>query len=95
MAKNNQKFSGLTDEQVRSLFERIATTINLMAELCREKAEEHGDKEIALTFHALDTMLCGVGALADLPIGDTVVGDFATWMVGPIFHEARSTGGAA
>lgn len=81
------KFSGLSDDQVLSLFEKIATTANLMAEICRDKAEEFGGHEAALTFHALDTMLCGVGALADLPTGGNCVGGFADWMVGPMFNN--------
>jgi hypothetical protein len=36
------KFAGLTDAQVLCLFERIASTSNLLAEMCREKAEEFG-----------------------------------------------------
>ena len=81
------KFSGLSDDQVLSLFEKIATTVNLMADICREKAEEYGEHEAALTFHALDTMLNGVGALADLPTGGTCVGSFTDWMVGPSFKN--------
>lgn len=88
------KFSGLTDDQVLSVFKKIATTVNLMADICREKAEEYGDHEASLTFHALDTMLNGVGALADLPTGGTCVGSFTDWMVGPLFNQKRETAGA-
>lgn len=88
------KFAGLTDKQVLQLFERIATTANLMADICRDKAEEFGEHEAALTFHALDTMLNGVGALADLPTGGTCVGSFTDWMVGPLFNQKRETAGA-
>lgn len=81
------KFAGLSDAQVLSLFEQIATTSNLMAEMCREKAEELGEHDAALTFHALDTMLRGVGAMADMPTGGNCVGSFADWMVGPLFNK--------
>lgn len=91
MTTKNQKFSGLTDDQVLCLLERIATTINLMADLCREKAEEHGGDDIALSFHALETLLCGIGALADLPTGGAVVGGFSEWMVGPVFNSKLDT----
>ena len=85
------KFAGLSDDQVLKLFEKIATTVNLMAEICRDKGEEFGEHEAALTFHALDAMLCGVGALADLPTGGNCVGGFADWMVGPVFNSEQET----
>ena len=84
------KFSGLSDSQVLLLFKQIATTSHLIAGICRDKAEELGEHEAALTFHAIDTMLSGIGALADLPTGGDVVGDFADWMVGPIFRGDHS-----
>lgn len=80
------KFAGLTNEQVRMLFEKIATSMNLMADICRSKAEEYGAHDSAQTFHALDTMLCGVGAMADMATGGTVVGSFSDWMLGPCFN---------
>ena len=82
----NAKFSGLTDDQASKLFEKIATTSWLMAEMCRSKADEHGASDVALTFHALNTMLLGVGAMADMPSGGSMVGDFADWMVSPLFR---------
>jgi hypothetical protein len=93
MGKPNLKFSGLTDEQVLQLFEQIASTVDLMSSICREKADEHGNNQITSTFHALDTMLRGVGAMADMPTGGNCVGDFAAWMVGPNFN--KTTGGEA
>lgn len=85
----NPKFNGLTDDQVLSLLERVATNINLMASICRDKAEEHGSDDVAFTFHALDVMLCGIGALADLPTNGNVVGTFADWMIGPVFKKGE------
>ena len=86
------RFSGLTDDQVRMLFEKIATTANLMAEICRDKADEHGDHEdVAQTLHILETMLCGVGAMADIPTGGDCVGGLADWMVGPLFNRSKSS----
>ncbi len=87
----NPKFNGLSDDQVLSLFERVATNVNLLSSICREKAEEHGSDDVALTFHALDTMLCSIGALADLPSNGNVVGGFADWMLGPIFKKGADT----
>lgn len=81
------RFSGLSDEQVSKLFGQIASTVNLLAAICRDKAEEVGTHDSALTFHALDTMLLGVGALADMPSGGDCVGSFADWMVGPLFND--------
>ena len=93
MAKANHKFSGLSDEQVLQLFEKIASTVDLMSTICLEKADEHGGDQIAFTFHALDTMLRSVGAMADMPTGGNCVGNFAAWMVGPNFN--KTTGGEA
>ncbi len=84
------KFSGLTDEQVSMLFEQIASTVHLLASICRDKAEEFGNHESALTFHALDTMLLGVGAMADMPSGGGFVGGFADWMLGPLFNQPET-----
>lgn len=81
------RFAGLTDDQVLMLFGKIATTANLMAEICRGKAEEFGEHDVALTLHALDTMLSGVGAMADMPSGGDCVGGFADWMLGPCFKN--------
>lgn len=91
MADTSSKFHGLTENQVLKLCNQIASTADLLAELCRTKAEEHGEQPIALTFHALDTMLCGIGALADMPSGGSVVGSYADWMVGPLFKEGAKT----
>lgn len=95
MAKANPKFAGLTEDQVLQLCGQIASTANLMADICRDKAEEHGSQPVSTTFHALATMLCGIGALADMPSGGNCVGTFADWMVGPLFNPAQSNGGAS
>ena len=89
------RFDDLTDAQVLGLFERIASTVNLMAEICREKAEEVGTHDSVNTFHALDTMLRGVGAMADIPGGGHCVGDFTDWMLGPLFNDKREPASAA
>ena len=81
------KFAGLSDAQVLSLFEQIATTLNLLASMCREKGEALGGHDAALAFFAMENMLCGVGALADMPTGGNCVGSFADWMVGPLFNK--------
>lgn len=44
--------------------------------------------------NVMDAMLCGVGALADMPTGGTVIGDFAAWMVGPMFNRDRCEDGS-
>jgi hypothetical protein len=95
MTSVNPKFNGLSDEQVLRLFEQIATTISLVCELCREQAEIHGTEEVAYTFHAMDTMLRGVGALADHATGGDCIGDFAAWMLGPMFHQTQAQGATA
>ena len=94
MASKKTKFNGLTDDQVLMLFGQIASTVNLMADICRAEALRNGEHDVALTFHALDTMLCGVGALADHATAGDCVGDFAAWMVGPLFHPVQRVGGA-
>jgi hypothetical protein len=93
MTSKKPKFSGLTDEQVLMLFFQIASTVNLMAQICRNEAERHGANDVATTFHALDTMLLGVGAMADHATGGDCVGDLAAWLVGPLFHPAQRSGG--
>jgi len=95
MAIANPKFSGLSDDQVALLLEKIATTMNLMSELCRDAADRHGAGEAAYTFNALDTMLCGVGALADHATGGKIIGDFSAWMLGPMFDQVQQDWGAA
>lgn len=74
------KFAGLSDEQVLRIFTSIASKANMMADMCRAQADRSREHESALTFHALITMLCGIGALADMPTGGDVVGDCADWM---------------
>lgn len=93
MANTTTKIAGLTNDQMRMLFERIATSMNLMADLCRSKAEELGEHDAALTFNALDTMLCGVGAMADMATGGTIVGSFSDWMLGPNFNQVKDAKG--
>lgn len=90
-----QQFNGLTPEQVSRLLEQIATTVNLACDICRNEADRFSDHQSSYTLHALETMLCGVGALADLPGGGGVVGDFPAWLCGPLFNQAQSAGGAA
>ena len=83
------KFSGLSIDQALDLFKQIAVTVDLMADICRDKAEELGTHTAAQTFLALDVMLLGVGALADLPTGGSIKGPFADWMVGPGFSAEQ------
>lgn len=85
--RSKDQFNGLPPEQVHQILEKIATMANLMADMCREHAERAGVDDVAMSFHALDAMLCSVGALADMPTGGQVVGDFGDWMIGPLFHE--------
>jgi hypothetical protein len=94
MANKTNRFAGLSDDQVLVILSNIAATADLMAGICRERAEAAGTSEYALTFHALDTMLRGVGALADMPTGGNVCGDFQQWMLGPMFHQSQKSGGA-
>lgn len=91
MSVTTQKFSGLTDDQVRRVLSQIASQANLMSSMCRIEADKAGESDTAITFHALDTMLCSLGALADMPIGGDVGGGFADWMVGPLFEEKDVT----
>lgn len=90
MAKANPKFAGLTDEQVLLVLEQVASTIGLACDICRSEALRHGDHEVALSFHALDHMLTGVGALADMASGTNVIGDIYAWLCGPNFHTRDS-----
>lgn len=92
MTNKRQKFNGLTDEQVFMLFERIATHANMMASICRAEALRNDENYTSMTFQALDVMLCGVGAMADHATGGECVGDFAAWMVGPLFHPVQRVG---
>lgn len=84
---HKDQFNGLSHDQVRRILEQIATKANIMAEMCREQAERAGDNDFAMTFHALDSMLCSLGALADMPTGGAIVGGFGDWMLGPFFYE--------
>lgn len=88
MAKANPKFGGLTDEQVVVVLEKVASTIGLACDICRSEALRHSDHEAALSFHALDHMLCGAGALADMASRAGVIGDTYDWLCGPVFHGA-------
>jgi hypothetical protein len=94
MASKKPKFNGLTDDQVLMLFGQIATTVNLVSELCRDQAERYGSENVAHTLYAMNTLLRGVGALADHATGGNCIGDFAEWMVGPIFNQTQRAGGA-
>lgn len=99
MAKANPKFAGLTDEQVLLVLEKVASTIGLACDICRSEALRHGEHDSALSFHALDHMLTGAGALADMASGAGVIGDAYDWLCGPYFHTRDSAknvqGGAA
>jgi hypothetical protein len=95
MAQGNPKFAGITDGQILQLFETIATQANLMANICRLEAQRNSEHEIAFVLHAFDSMLRSIGAMADIPTGGDCVGDFAAWMVGPLFHRPQGAGGAA
>ena len=95
MDSKKLKFNCLTDEQVLAILGKIAVTASLMVGICRAEAARNEEKDLALTLHALDTMLCGVGALADLPLSGDWGGDFADWMVGPVFNKALDNGCAA
>ncbi len=99
MAKGNPKFAGLSDDQVLSILSRIATTAHLISNVCQDRAEHYCGHDSEADFHAIDTMLRGLGALADMPTGGNSVGDFAAWMCGPCFHERgdgkTAQGGAA
>lgn len=94
MAQETNSFAGLTDAQVRQLLEKIASTADLMASMCRTEADRNGEKDVSLLLHAMETMLCGIGAMADLATGGNAVGDLAAWMVGPMFHQAQNGRGA-
>lgn len=89
MSTQNQKFAGLTDSQVCSVLHQIASQADLMANMCRGQAELAGERDTAYTFHALDTMLCSLGALADMPLGGAFAGDFGDWMLGPLFSPKQ------
>ena len=104
MATPNPKFNGLTDDQVCLILEKIASQLDVAASICRNEGlrlEETNDTTSLYTFYALDAMLCGMGALADMASGAGVVGDVPTWFCGPNFHPrkeavtARAQGGAA
>lgn len=95
LATVKDQFNGLTPEQVSCLLERIASSLNLASEICGNESVKHGRSETALAFEAMSLMLSSIGALADLPLGGDVAGDFASWMCGPNFNEAKVKGGAA
>ncbi len=101
MEQGNPKFAGLTDEQVRAVLEKIASQLDLAAAICREDAQRYADHDCVYTFHSLDAMLCGMGALADMASGAGVLGDVYTWFCGPNFHPRTDSlrgqvqGGAA
>ena len=101
MTTPNPKFNGLTDDQVRLILEKIASELDLAASICRNEAQKRTDHDSVFAFHSLDTMLCSMGALADMASGEGVVGDAPTWFCGPNFHprndgvHVRPQGGAA
>ena len=77
----------LTPEQLRAVLERVASALDLACNVCRSEALRHGDHESALSFHVLDHMLTGAGALADMAAGSGVVGNVYDWMCGPLFYD--------
>ena len=85
----NPKFGGLTDDQVLQVLQSIAIQASVAAKVCRAAAAELGREDGAYTLHAVDNMICAMGALADLGTGYTVIGDFPTWMAGPNFHAEK------
>ncbi len=89
MSTQTQNFAGLTDGQVRIVLRKIASQADLMAHMCRGQAELAGESDAAYTFHALSTMLCSLGALADMPLGSAVSGGFGDWMLGPLFSPKQ------
>lgn len=89
MAKPNPKFAGLTDDQVLAILKHIALSASVIHEMCMTRADEYSGHDSESDFHALDRLVCALGALADLPTGGDVVGDFATWMCGPLFHDGK------
>jgi hypothetical protein len=90
MSTPNPKFNGLTDDQVLMVLNQVATTIDLMAKLCRQSCALHDGDAAGLTFYALDNMLSSTGAMTDLATGGNIGGDFAEWMMGPDFHAAQA-----
>lgn len=90
MKKTNPKFAGLTDKQRLLVLEKVASTIDLACDICRSEAIRHGDHDAVLAFHALEHMLTGAGALADMASGSDVIGDIYDWQCGPNFHTRDS-----
>ena len=99
MATPNPKFNGLTDDQVLSILEKIASQLDVAASICRNEGlrlQETQELTSMYAFYALDSMLTGMGALADMASGAGVVGDVPTWFCGPNFHpRSLSTQGQA
>lgn len=107
MAQGNPKFAGLTDDQVKMALERIASTLDMACAICRNEAARAGallrddGSYLAHAFYSLESMLCSMGALADMASGSGVVGDVPTWLCGPLFHpdergaNAQIGGGAS
>ncbi len=81
--------NGLNPSQVEHLFSQIASTVFLACQICRHECEAHGNSNTANTFSALEVMLSGVGAMADMASPQPVVGDFPAWMLGPDFEPLR------
>ncbi len=94
MASENPVFSGLTDQQVKSILESIASYVDVACSVCLNEANCCEDHARAQIFYLLDHMLRGVGALADMASGSGVVGDLPTWLCGPNFHHDNEAAGA-
>ncbi len=87
MAKGNPVFAGLTDQQVRLILEKIASDADLAGAVCRNEALRCNDQATSHIFYVVDSMLRGIGALADMASGSGVVGDVPVWFCGPNFHR--------
>ncbi len=81
------RFAGYSDDQVRMVLEQIASTADLVVDICRSEAEKAGMHDSASVFHSLAHMVSGIGALADLPTDGEVVGGFEEWFLGPLFKD--------
>lgn len=93
MAQGNLKFSGMTDDQVKMVLEKIASTLDVARAICLNEAARACEtiradgSDLSHVFYALDSMLSCMGALADMASGSGVVGDMPTWFCGPLFHR--------
>jgi len=82
-------FNGLTDEQVEMVLEEIATIAGSILPLAYRTVEASGLSDTADDAYAVQQALQQIGALADFASGEQIVGDFARWMLGPLFREQQ------